>query len=120
MFRVMEQEPMESATTWHATTVQELRDLLVQDAGAAALAVVGSAAGADVDAWSDLDVLVVVRPEAFARFIPDLGWLAPLGRIDAFRQHRDETRAVSRVCFEDLRRLDVIVATADALLRSGG
>jgi hypothetical protein len=110
---------MDGTTDWQETTIGELRDVLVHDPEVEALAVVGSGAGAQLDAWSDLDVLIVVRPEAFARYFPELDWLAALGKSYAFEQHREETRAVSRVCFEDLRRLDVIVTTGEALLRSG-
>jgi hypothetical protein len=71
-----------------------------------------------VGAWSDLDVLIVARPEVFVRFFPDRG-VERLGRIDAYEQHREEARAVSRICLEDLRRLDAIVTTGEMLSRSG-
>jgi predicted nucleotidyltransferase len=110
---------IDGTTAWQEATVRELGDVLVHDPEVEALAVVGSGARSGLDAWSDLDVLIVVRPEAFARFFPGLGWLERLGRLYAYEQHREETRGVSRVCFEDLRRLDAIVTTGEALSRSG-
>jgi hypothetical protein len=104
---------------WQEITIRALHDLLVRDPGVEALAVVGSGARSETDAWSDLDVLIVVRQEAFGRFFPELAWLEPLGGVYAFEQHRQETRAVSRVCFDDLRRLDAIVTIGEALSRSG-
>jgi hypothetical protein len=111
---------MDGIFAWQETTTRALHDLLGGDPEVEALAVVGSGGRSETDAWSDLDVLIVVGQAALARYFPGLDWLAPLGQIYAFEQHKEETRAVSRVCFDDLRRLDAIVTTGDALLRSGG
>ena len=109
---------MDTAKTWHDAAVRDLHDLLVADPAIETLALVGSGARGQLDAWSDLDVLIVVRPAAFVRFFPALDWLAPLGRIYAFEQHHhEEDRGVSRVCFDELRRIDVIVTTEAALIR---
>ena len=109
-------EPATVAHDWHEATVRRLRELLEPDAGVVALAIVGSGARNVPDAWSDVDALLVVAPEALDRFFPSLDWLAPLGTVYAFEQHRNEASAVSRVCFDDLRRLDAIITTEDALV----
>jgi hypothetical protein len=106
---------MTVATDWHEPTVQALRELLTPDPNVEALALVGSATSTRLDAWSDLDLLLVVRVEAFPRFTSTTNWLAPMGRIYAFEWHRSEARATLRICFDDLRRLDVIITTPDAL-----
>jgi hypothetical protein len=110
---------MSGATAWHESLIGQLRDLVSGDAAVAALAVVGSGARDRLDAWSDLDALLVVERLAFDRFFPALAWLEPLGGVYAFEQHRGEFSAVTRICFEDLRRLDLIVTTAAALARHG-
>jgi RimJ/RimL family protein N-acetyltransferase len=106
---------MSLATGWQEATIQRLHDLLFPLPAVEALAIVGSGASGTSDAWSDVDALVVVRPEALGDFFPTLAWLEPLGAIFAYEQHRDELRPVSRVAFEDMRRLDAIVTTPDAL-----
>jgi Streptomycin adenylyltransferase len=108
---------MRVATAWHEASLRQLRDLLSTDPGVEALAVVGSGARGQFDDWSDLDALLVVRSEAFASFYPALDWFAPLGRLYASEQHPGEIASVSRVCFDDLRRLDLVVTTAAALAR---
>jgi hypothetical protein len=105
---------MTVATDWHEATIRQLHDLLLPVPAVESLAIVGSAARSRFDAWSDLDVLMVVRAGAFHRFSSSLDWLAPVGEIYAFEWHRNETRATLRLCFADLRRLDVIVTTPDA------
>jgi len=108
---------MAVATDWHDATIRHLHDLLLPDSAVETLAVVGSGARSRLDAWSDLDVLLVVRSDVVQRYASALDWLAPLGRIYASEWHHDETRVTWRVCFDDLRRLDVIVTTADAFAR---
>jgi hypothetical protein len=107
---------MNVAADWHEETLRHLRDLLAAEPAVVALAVVGSGAWGGFDSWSDVDVLVVVRPEALDRFFPGLAWLRPLGRVYAVEQHPGELSSVTRLCFEDLRRLDLIVTTDAALV----
>lgn len=108
---------MAVATAWHEATLRQMHDLLRADPAVALLAVVGSGALDQLDDWSDLDALLVVESDALERYFPSLAWLEPLGRIYAFEQHRGEVSATARVCFEDLRRLDLIVTTEAALTR---
>jgi hypothetical protein len=103
------------ATAWHEATLRQLHDLLWADPAVELLAVVGSGAQDRLDAWSDLDVLLVVKPDALERFASSLAWIEPIGSIYAVERHRGEFSAVVRVCFEDLRRLDLVVTTEAAL-----
>lgn len=102
---------------WHAATTQQITDLCRADPDAEALALLGSAAQGRVDAWSDLDLLLVVRDGALDRFFPPVAWLASLGSIYASELHPGEFSSVARLCFEDLRRIDLIVTTVSALQR---
>lgn len=97
---------------WQGTTLAQLRALLEPDPDVAALVLFGSIAGPReyVDRFSDIDVLLVVRDGVAERFFPSIDWLAPLGRIYTHEQSLRERHRVSRVCFDDLRRIDVVVA----------
>jgi predicted nucleotidyltransferase len=108
---------VERPPTWHERTIRQLRAILEKDPAVIICAIVGSGARSAWDTWSDLDVVIAVETEAFSRFFPTLDWLAPLGPMYAFEQHHAEPRAVSRICFDDLRRLDLIITTGDELAR---
>lgn len=96
-------------------TLRDLTTLLSTDPDALALVVFGSVAGAAHDFWSDLDVLVVARVPGWERFFPSLDWLRALGEVYTCEQYSDEFTSVSRVCFADMRRLDVVLTTEAAL-----
>lgn len=101
--------------------LQELRDQIQQnlraDDAVIAVAVTGSLVGARQDAWSDLDLLVVIEESALSRFFPTLAWLQPFGTLFAFEQSSSSFSSVTRVCFADFRRLDCVVTTEAALAR---
>jgi predicted nucleotidyltransferase len=102
--------------TWQASTISALTDLLHTDPGVIALAVFGSAMqpGAH-DTWSDVDLLVVVGDDEMPRFYPATAWLEPLGRIFAREQSGSDFASTTRVCLEDLRRLDLVIATESSI-----
>jgi len=104
---------------WHETAVQRLTDLLQPDPDVVALAVFGSflQPQTHLDIWSDLDVLLVVKDGAMERFYPAVDWLAPLGRVYAYEQSANAFRNTTRFCFEDLRRIDLILTTESGLER---
>ncbi len=108
---------MTPTTDWREDTIQQLHDLLCVDPDVIALAIVGSGTHAGLDAWSDIDALLVIQSTALERFYPTLAWLEPLGRVYAVDQHRDASRAVSRVWFDDMRLVDVVITTESALQR---
>ncbi len=108
---------MDSSTGWQAVTIEQIVDLCRADPDIEALALVGSGAQGTGDAWSDLDLLHVARDGTLARFFPPFAWLAPLGDLYASELHPGEFSSVARLCFEDLRRIDLIVTTLSALQR---
>jgi hypothetical protein len=67
----------------------------------------GSSVAGETDAWSDLDVRIIVTPDAFGRMFPGTAWLAPVGTIWALNQWRDSGSATTRLVFGDGRRLDL-------------
>lgn len=106
------------SSTWHDETVDRLTTLVRADPAVRALVLGGSVARGDADGWSDLDLLVVVNEEALSRFLPGEAWLRPLGAIyTAVVRDQDALRAVTSVCFADMRRLDVVITTEAALER---
>jgi predicted nucleotidyltransferase len=101
---------------WHATAVQGLTTILQPDPDVLALAVFGSYLQPEqLDLWSDLDLLLVVKDEAIEHFFPVLDWLKPLGTIYAWEQSSATLRHTARVCFEDLRRIDLVITTESGL-----
>ncbi len=96
---------------------EQLRQMLEADAAVVAIAVLGSVARAQADSWSDLDLLIVVEDDAFARFFPTLDWLDPCGARFAHEQFAAPFASVTRVCFADLRRLDCVITTVGAVTR---
>ena len=89
--------------------------MLEPDSGVLALAVFGSMPTGDQDAWSDLDALLVVTETAQSRFFPDAGWLASLGDLYTSETHAGPWTSVLRICFTDMRRLDLVLTTEAAL-----
>lgn len=106
---------------WQEQTVRDLRDLVEGDENVLALVLFGSAAARNgaPDRWSDVDALLVVQDDALPQYFPDRAWLAPLGRIDEIEQAANEFRAISRICFDDLRRVDLLIATESAIDQIG-
>lgn len=67
------------------------------------------------DAWSDVDVLLVVDERARERFYAATDWLAPLGELYTLEQSSDPFTSVTRACFTDFRRIDFVITTEAAL-----
>lgn len=108
----------DKALSWHSSMTDALTHLLLADQDVVLLGVFGSAQRpGELDAWSDLDVLVVVRDKAMPRFYPSTTWLEPLGRLFAREQFDGDAASTTRVCFEDLRRLDLVIAAESSARR---
>lgn len=102
--------------TWHASTLNRLTHLLAGDPDVVAVAAYGSVlCPLDLDEWSDVDVLIVIRDGETARFFPTTDWLQPLGDIFAKEQFAGEYAGTTRICFEDLRKLDLTITTESDL-----
>jgi hypothetical protein len=98
---------------WQRPFTQALHTLLYPDERVLALVLYGSAQReGTVDRWSDVDVLVVVR-----EIVPfeTVNWLRPLGNIYAYEQNRGEWTYTIRLCFADMRRVDVMMMTEQQL-----
>ena len=81
-----------------------------------ALVVTGSGAtGADMDRWSDLDLVVVTADAAAGGFASAVEWLAPIGEVYALDTSVGPDRETVRVCFTNLRRVDFLFVRQSAL-----
>lgn len=100
---------------WHTATLEALTAHLQPDPGVLALVVYGSLATPECDAWSDIDVLIVLQEGALEKFFPSLDWLQHFGNIYAYEQYPGEEKSITRVCFDDMRRIDIIFTTEAAL-----
>ncbi len=102
---------------WQDVAIQDLVTLLQPDEDVRAVVVYGSCAfsSTEKDAWSDVDLLVVVRERAVSRYFPVLDWLQTLGEVYAYEQNANQWTCTARVCFSDFRRLDIVFTTESAL-----
>ena len=112
---------MVRSENWQPHAIEELAALLEPDEDVLALAVGGSAARAvdELDAWSDVDALIIVRDHALARYFPALAWLADLGRVFAYEHHIHDYTRTLRVCFDDFRRFDFVFMAESSLAQAG-
>jgi predicted nucleotidyltransferase len=104
---------------WQEATLGDLTRLLQPNEAVRALVLFGTAAQPGQDLWSDVDLLLVVDEAAKARFHPATDWLAPLGELYTWEQSADRFRSVTRACFSDFRRIDVVITTEAALEQVG-
>lgn len=96
---------------------------LTARSGIQALILGGSgAAPGTMDAWSDLDLVVVAAPAQAARMFADRHWLAEVGTVFALDASAGSDRRTLRVCFADLTRVDFILVAEPGLaaLRASG
>lgn len=106
---------------WHEDTIRQVSELLAQDSSVLGLLLIGSCSRSDIrpDAWSDVDMVVVVDDCALRRFHPSTDWLAPLGELYAQCLNRTDDYYVVRACFADCRRADFVIVTESSLERIG-
>jgi predicted nucleotidyltransferase len=102
---------------WQDIVIRDLVALLQLNEEVLSVVVSGSCALSSIekDAWSDVDLLVVVSEHAISRYFPALVWLQALGEIYAFEQNANQFTYTTRVCFTDFRRLDIVLTTEFAL-----
>ena len=103
--------------SWQDDLVNEMTVTLHVDPDVVALALFGSQTQSFRDDFSDVDLLIVVRENTIDRFHPSVEWLRPFGEVYACDRSAGEWTRVARVCFRDLRRLDLAVTTEAALAR---
>lgn len=109
---------MSNTDQWQSRLVRALDRQLYTDPDIRALVLVGSLAdeNADVDRWSDVDLLLVVAENAVERYFRSPAWLHPYGRVVGVERHRGEKSRTLRVCLTGGRRLDVVLIP-DSLAR---
>lgn len=102
---------------WQAATLKNIDLQLKNDPGVIALYVFGSfAEQADsLDAWSDLDLLIVIKDNSVSRFYPTLDWLSSYGEIFAYEQSNDEKSHTSKVIFDNNQKIDFVFVTESKL-----
>ncbi len=110
---------METETTWHAATMKQLINTLSVDSAVRGLLQCGSHTytPAPVDAWSDIDLLLVVADEAMAHFHPETAWLASFGDIYAIAGNVQPDYRTFRTYYTDGRRLDWVIADESSFAR---
>jgi hypothetical protein len=102
---------MSDQQPWQDALIEELRVLLEPDEDVRALVVFGSWASPEMrDRFSDLDTLLVTADGSLARFFPSVDWIASIGDVFAIERSVRERHGALRVVFDDMRRLDVVVA----------
>lgn len=67
------------------------------------------------DRWSDIDLLVVVNDGSLDAFFPTIEWITDLGKLYTYSQSADDFKYTTRVCFENLNRVDFVITTEEKL-----
>jgi len=107
-----ERSSMAMTSDWHQGLIEEIGAFFEQDADARAVVVSGSVADPVVaqDAWSDVDIKVVLADAAVARYFPATDWLLRFGK------HESAVIGVERHDGAlDYRRLDVVLVPESTL-----
>jgi len=96
---------------WQQRALREVAAFLEADEAVRAVVVTGSLARehAPLDAWSDIDLVVVLADGMVGRFFPGTAWLSALGEVYGLDQSATPWGGVTRVCFADFRRVDLIL-----------
>ncbi|MBP9703033.1 aminoglycoside 6-adenylyltransferase [Candidatus Woesebacteria bacterium] len=97
--------------TWHDSTLQHISSILKANNDVIALYVFGSFTedALEIDQWSDLDLLIIVQDDAIKNFYPMFDWLSSLGKILAYEQSNNKYQYVSKILFEENKKIDVLI-----------
>ncbi len=95
---------------WQERALQEMTAFFEAGDDVRAVLVVGSLAREQgvLDAWSDVDLVVVLADGMMEHFFPGTSWLSALGDVYGLDQSPAPWGGVTRVCFADFRRFDLI------------
>lgn len=104
--------------SWQESMLKNLTSYFEPNANILGLLLFGSyiQPGYQPDAWSDIDILIVVRDDELKNFFPSVEWIKPLGKIYTFSQSSDNYNCTTRICFEDFSRIDFLITTEANLL----
>jgi hypothetical protein len=105
--------------TWQWQTAHQICTQLIGRDELLALVVIGSLARQELDPLSDLDLVMIVKNEAFGQFFPERAWLGWLGVVLGYEQHGDNQSGTHRLLLGDGRRIDLIVLSEPALEQEG-
>ncbi|MCX6376619.1 MAG: aminoglycoside 6-adenylyltransferase, partial [Armatimonadetes bacterium] len=102
---------------WQQKTIERIKEHLSRDEDVRGLVLIGSYTRDDLapDAWSDADLVMIIRDEALSRFYPATDWLGDVGEIFCASQSSTTNYYVSRACFTDGRRIDFVIAAEGSL-----
>jgi len=108
---------MRDARTWQAQALEQLSQLFAQDTNARAFALTGSLADTSIqiDAWSDIDVKVVLTAAAVDRYYASVAWLRPFGQLIGTERHTDRFAKTLRVCLVNFQRFDLVFVPESTL-----
>lgn len=93
---------------WQAETIQRFAAFFEAHEAAKALILVGSNTRAEIDLLSDVDLICVIDDAQMEQFFPDTQWLAAFGDILGIEQSASPISCVTRVCFSDFHRIDLV------------
>lgn len=100
------------SNTWHDSTLKHISSILKANNDVIALYVFGSfnESVSEMDQWSDLDLLTIVKDGSINNFYPEINWLSSIGKIFAYEQSSNKYQCTSKVIFEDNKKIDVLIA----------
>ena len=108
---------MEKEPTWHIQAVEQLGQFFDREPDAKAFVLSGSLAVADVqeDAWSDVDVKIILADYAWDHYYTSTAWLSPFGRLIGAEWHENPLAKTLRVCLEGFKRFDLTFIAESAV-----
>lgn len=106
-------------TTWHAATIEQLISILSRDEAVCGLIQIGSHASmpSQVDAWSDIDLMLVVADAAITQFHPATAWLEAFGTVYAVDSGTCADYGTVRTFYTDGRHIDWVIAGESSFTR---
>ena len=96
---------------WQDHALNDLSTCFESNQDFLAMVVFGSLAGPCYDEWSDIDLLLVIVAEKLRNYFPSIRWLEDFGPIYTYSQSQDQYKSVTRLCYQDFRRLDLVLTT---------
>jgi Streptomycin adenylyltransferase len=97
-------------------TIAQVHKIMEPDADVLGLLVVGSAVSCDLDAWSDVDFVMIPCDHALDKYYSDMAWLGTLGPVYTVKRSAKGYRRMIRACLDDLRRIDLIIVAQSNLI----
>jgi predicted nucleotidyltransferase len=103
---------------WQESMLDNLTSYFESDEDVLGLLLFGSFSKPDfhLDAWSDLDLLVVVKDNRLGSFFPTTEWINHFGRLYTYSQSSDDFKYTTRACFENFNRVDFVITTEGKLV----